>query len=466
MSKYLFIILFFSIALSNSMFAQNKDYEILTYEDFIINVLQNHPIAKQADLLTRQASAEMLAARGNLDPMIEANFNQKHLDEKLYYRYADASLRVPTKWGVDFVGEYNRNTGYFINTENKTQINGLWNVGLEANLIQGLLVNERNIALKQATVFQDINKNQQIIVLNKLLSEATKSYLKWQKEFFTIEAINENIELSEQYLQNTKALFFNGEKTRIDTLEAFIILQDRQVLLQESRQMLIKAQQELENFLWFNNEAILLQETTSPSPFDTFIFEEETGIQANFAMENHPEIQEKLAKQSYFELEQRWKREKLKPKLKLKFNPFFSDNNENFIPNYQIDNYKLGVNFSTPLFFRKQKADIQRGQIKLDQIAFEIDNKQNELQNKLDASLENYIQLREQLTIQIGNISGYQQLLEAENAKFAFGESSVFLINKRQEKLLEGEIKLIKLYQKIQETLLSINFLQNRLIVE
>ncbi|MEQ1743949.1 MAG: hypothetical protein ABMA02_00860 [Saprospiraceae bacterium] len=39
----------------------------------------------------------------------------------------------------------------------------------------------------------------------------------------------------------------------------------------------------------------------------------------------------------------------------------------------------------------------------------------------------------------------YRTLLDGENEKFRFGESSVFLINTREQRWLEAQTKLLKL---------------------
>jgi len=42
-------------------------------------------------------------------------------------------------------------------------------------------------------------------------------------------------------------------------------------------------------------------------------------------------------------------------------------------------------------------------------------------------------------------IDNYDALLDAENEKFRFGESSIFLLNNREQKLIEAQLKLVKL---------------------
>lgn len=69
-----------------------------------------------------------------------------------------------------------------------------------------------------------------------------------------------------------------------------------------------------------------------------------------------------------------------------------------------------------------------------------------------------------QLNLLQQNNEGYLLLLEAENEKFNFGESSVFLLNKRQEKLIEGRIKFIKQNTKLNAEMLFLIYSINGLL--
>lgn len=438
-----------------------SDTTTLTYEQYIVNILKYHPIAKQAQLKIDLAKAEWLAARGTLDPKLSSGWNQKNFDDKLYYRQFQGKLQIPTKLGIDIVGGYENTDGVFSNPENNTDQYGLWNVGIEVNLLQGLLVNERKTALAQAEIFQDMAKNQQQILLNELLYSASFAYLEWQKYEAFQTVINENIVIADTYFENTKISFENGEKTAMDTLEALIILQDAKALSQSNEAVLAKSKQRLENFLWFQELPLALGATTIPQDYQTAIFENDNNVVNTNLVRTNPELLEKLNKQSYLEVEQKLKREKLKPKLKAKYNPLLATSNNNLTPNFSVSDYKWGFDFSMPLFRRSARANVQKGRIKLNEIQLDIDNKQNELLNKIENSLQQQSILNQQVALQTQNVDGYRRLLEGENEKFQFGESSVFLLNKRQEKYISGRLKLIALNIKVQNEVLNYLYYTN-----
>ncbi|MEM9822667.1 MAG: TolC family protein, partial [Bacteroidota bacterium] len=160
------------------------------------------------------------------------------------------------------------------------------------------------------------------------------------------------------------------------------------------------------------------------------------------------------------------KREKLKPKLKIKFNPLIATSETSLVPDYALSDQKWGVNFSMPILMRKERADIQKVEIKMAENQLDINNKRNELQNKIENSLRQQDILQAQLALQEQSVEGYRRLLEGENEKFRFGESSVFLVNKRQEKYINGRLKRIDLFIKIQMEKLAYRYYINRIDVQ
>lgn len=442
-------------------FAQT-DTTLLTYNQFITNVLNHHPLAKQANLQPDFAAAEMQAARGQFDPQLSSNWNDKYFDKKHYYRIFQAGFRIPTRYGVDFTGGYENTEGVFLNPENKTDKYGLWSAGIEVNVLSGLLMDERRAALQQAEIFQQVATNEQQMMLNELTLSASAAYFYWQNKNATQQVVLTSVALAQTYLNATRLAFFNGDKPAIDTLEAQLIVQDRQLLLQKNAADLAKAQQQLENYLWFENIPLELQPTTIAPPLSTSdLLPNLDDVNVIQLTQNNVEVQEKLIKIAQYEVSQRLKREKLKPKLKLKYNPLLATSEEGIGPSYSITDYKWGFDFSMPLLFRTARAEVEKTELKIRATQLELEAKRNTIQNKMEANLQQQLILQNQLNLVQQNIINYQRLLEAELEKNSIGESSVFLINKRQEKLLDGQVKLLDLQTKIQLTQVEYLFLTN-----
>ena len=309
MIKYSFILFFFCL-FQTTVFSQ-LDQPVLTYEKYLSHVLRFHPLAEQANLVLASAALEELAAKGMIDPRLSSTWNQKNFDEKLYYRQFQTMLTIPTRLGIDVVAGYENTDGVFLNPENKTDQHGLWNVGLQTEIFGGLIGQERKLILQQAELVRDMGEQQRLILLNDLIYAATNAYLNWQQFDLLDSIIAENIVLAENYFNNTKISFFKGEKTAIDTLEAYLIRQDRIAIRQDNQTDLVAAKWQLENFLWWEAQAVGLQPTTRPQALEIPLFNTDSLVTAPPPLSLHPILQEKLVKLDMLTNERRLKQQKL-----------------------------------------------------------------------------------------------------------------------------------------------------------
>ncbi|ANW96448.1 hypothetical protein AXE80_09220 [Wenyingzhuangia fucanilytica] len=461
MNKAIYIILLLC-GLKN--YAQVDSLNILSYKEFIFNVISEHPIAKSAHLKEKVANAKLLEAKGGLDPYLTSSIDQKDFDGKEYYNIFKNKIKIPTSLGVSLTGGFDNNSGYNLNPENTTTNQGLWSAGIEVDVLQGLLTNPRRTALKQAEVYQTIAKNQQLQLLNELVYEASKAYAEWQQYSSIYSILQDNLKLSERYLKNVKSSLASGEKTAVDTLEATVYLQNNLIDLVKYKQLLAEKRLKVENHLWLENIPIGLQSNIEPE--SNIIPHKSDEIPLDDNLDSIPIIAEKTAKKQSLILKQKLNREKLKPKLKVKYNQLLGTNVNNINPNFDIDNYKWGASLTFPIFFRSERGKYRESKYAVDEINYEIAYKKTEIHNKIVANKKNQHALIDQIELLEKNISGYQRLLQAETQKFNYGESSLFLINKRQEKLIESELKLLSSQNKLIINYLDYLLLTNRIIPE
>lgn len=456
--KQVFWTFFISVLLNYPLFAQS-DTAIYTYERFINSILLEHPLVQQANLKLRYADAELLKSRGVFDPEITASWDEKNFDNKQYYQKYHSDIRIPTPLGVDIVGGYQNANGLYVNPENQTNQYGLWHLGIEVNVLQGLWVNERRTTLQQAKVFQDIAAYEQQILLNQLLYDATMAYLVWQQYYYFNEIYNLNVDLANNYFLNTKASYQSGEKSVMDTLEAFIAYQDAVSVRQQCQIELLKAQYNVENYLWDHNEPVSLRSDIKPSLYSIPMLNVDGFM--NFDIQNSPDLLKTQSDIEYLSLEQRLKREKLKPKLKLKYNPLMN-NTEPY--NVDLNNIKWGVGFTMPIFLRSPRGALKQSNIKIAEKKLTYEYKQNQLQNYIDNAIQKQAILLDQLQLLQQNVGNYNTLLQGEQQKYKYGESSVFMLNKRQEKYIASQLKLIETNVKLNQNKLELLFLSNQLM--
>jgi outer membrane protein TolC len=142
------------------------------------------------------------------------------------------------------------------------------------------------------------------------------------------------------------------------------------------------------------------------------------------------------------DIERRWKAEQLKPVVKLNYN-FLTESIGQFNESpFFENNYKWGFTVKTPLLLRKERGGLGLTKAKIDFKQNDRDLKFVQLRTKLEAEINQFQTLQQQLGIYGANILGLERLLEGEQTRFQIGESSLFLINAREVSLLDGRLIL------------------------
>jgi outer membrane protein TolC len=432
--------------------AQDSSY-VLTEEKFIPMILYYHPVAKQAGLVIERGEYGLKRARGKFDPYLFASYDEKQFDDKDYFSILGTGLNVPTWIGVDVKFGYDRNNGVFLNPENNVPDNGLFYAGVSLPVGEGLFIDERRKIVQQAKLFSEYTRAEQSRIMNDLLLEAYKNYWYWVKNYQQLRIYQESVAVARERFSAIKDSYRQGDKPAIDTLEAFIQLQNRQIGENQARIDYRNATLELSNFLWFDQNIPLeitdLMRPPSANELGEILAINETELQQDL-MESeslHPELQLYQYKISDLNIEQRWKKEKIKPKLNLNYN-FLNETLGSSPEMVGMNNYKWGLQFSMPLFLRAELGDLRLTQIKMREAEYNQSQKSLEVTNKILRYYQELNNLIEQRNIYNNNVNNYQRLLNAERRKFDAGESSLFLINSREVSLIEASIKLVEVEAK------------------
>lgn len=419
--------------------------------EYLGYVKRFHPIVKQANLVINNSEAKLLKARGAFDPKIEVDFDQKQFKDKEYYNKLNGVFKIPTYYGLEFKANFENNSGEFLNPEANVPTDGLYAAGVSASLLKGLLINKRMAALKQAKLFLSQAREDQQILVNEILYNASLSYFNWLKTYNEKLVYDDFLENAIIRFKNTKRAVEEGDKAAIDTLEAGITLNTRKLNLEKARIKLIKSSLELSNFLWLNdNTPVELQDNIIPdtntlnnvdTTFNIALFND-----ANFDVNNHPKIRSLEYKIKSLNVDRKLKMNNLLPQLDVQYN--FLTQTPNQANSLNVDNYKAGINFKLPIFLRKERGDLKLAKIKLRDAEFENESTKVVIKNKVNAIQLELQSFEVQNGYIIGIVKDYGTLLKAEERKFFLGESSLFLVNYRESKLIETKLKAIDLENK------------------
>ena len=427
---------------------------VFSLDDYLTWVRAYHPVMQQAGLLEKKSDAMLLEARGAFDPKWFGEYEDKSFDQKNYFQVGEAGLKVPVWFGANVKAGYLWSNGEFLNPEGKLPQMGQALVGVELPLLRGLLFDQRRAQVKQARLFRDVNEATRQNIVNELLIKAIETYWNWAYQYQVLKIYENSLDFAEQRFEFITESYKQGDKPAIDTLETKIQVQNRNLQLKEATVDFQNASLELSNYLWYE-DLIPLEVSSNLRPESLENLWSPEVLSQDFFDKlslTHPQLQNIILKQQQLDIKEQLKKEQFKPDLKLNYNFLATgldfangDSESSVINNIITENYKWGVNFNYPLFLRKERAGLELVQLEQLETMVKLKDKELQITNKIKALFQQITTTLDQLDIVKSMVVNYEILLSAENEKFRFGESSIFLINSREQKLIEAQIKLNKL---------------------
>lgn len=452
MSRLFVVILFFSLG-AWSTYAQDGLLSIYNQEDFLRRVRDHHPMAVNAEILNRNADANSLMAKGGFDPKLGASFDRKTFDDKTYFTVLEGGLKIPTWYGVELDAGYSFSNGEFLNPADNLPVRGLWNAGISVPLGRGLVLDDRRAALQQAEVYRDATEQQQRLMLNDLLQDAADAYVQWQFALANRAVASQGVALARFRLDFTRSSWRFGDVPAIDTLEAYINLQARYTDSIMAAQMFMEKRLEVANYLWLDGviplepDLNIVPETLDP----IFLARLQDSLQLfqEELLANHPDLLSTELDIQSLNIDRRLQREDLKPDLRVKYAPLVGTTDDRVFDTFRASDVKWSANFSYPLLLRKERGKIQMTDVKIDQKANDLLFKRLSLKNKAENFYNQTNLLQDQSILLANMVVNQQRLLDAEYRKLEIGESSMFLVNSRELKLIETSLKLNEVQQKV-----------------
>jgi outer membrane protein TolC len=453
---FLFLSLF---SIAKSVVASDSVPYVLSVEEFIQIVKQYHPVAKQAKLINEQAKAELLIAYGGWDPKIYSDYDQKKFEGTNYYSHFDNKVAIPIWYGVEAKAGYDVSYGDYLNKENMLPINGQSYVGVSVSLLKNLLMDKQRATLRQAQLFREASEQQRLLMLNDLLVDALKTYYEWSYSYNELAVFKEATRINDIRFRAIVESAKQGDRAAIDTTEALTQLQSRQFQLNDARLKFIKNGLQLSNFLWLENE--------SPRPFDTLLVPSPLNSEflnhqieyqkleelVSELLQTHPALLNFDFKLRQLDIERRLKIESLKPTLNANYNLLGDGFRYRNDLDYSVNNnYKLGVNFTMPLAFMQGRGELKVTKLKIKNMQFAVEYKKQELVNKFKSYYNELITIQQQTKLYQESVKGFKALFVGEASRLENGESSLFLVNARENRYLDSQVKLYELQSKYYKT--------------
>lgn len=435
----------------------------LSAEQVMQAVKLYHPVAKQASILIEKAKADILIARGGFDPLLYNGLAQKTFDGVDYYRYNRPELAIPTWFGVEvFTGlEYLSGS----RTDNSETLGETSYFGVSVPLAKNLLMDKRRAALQTAKIFRQASEVERRNILNNLLLDAMKSYWYWMQYYQVYRILNDAVLVNEKRFELVKTGFRLGDRPAIDTTEALTQLQSFQVLRENAWMQFQNAGLELSVFLWAQNDKpFVLPPDVIPADDEVLLNISGATLPVlnellDAALKNHPELLLFNFKLDALQVDKKLKFQQLLPTVNFRYNQLGKgyDVLKTATGPLFENNFQYGFTFGIPLRLSEGRGEYRKARLKITETKLDQNLKQVQVENKVKSYFNELVALKNQVVVQEKAYRNYLALQRAEETRFQIGESSLFLINARENKALEALQKLQELRTKY---LVTVNALQ------
>lgn len=425
-------------------YSQDFNKEELSYSEFLGYVKKYHPLVKQANLEVSNAQAKLMVARGGFDPKIEVDYNKKEFKGTEYYSLLNSSFKIPTWYGIEIKAGFDDTEGQYYNPQNRTPDAGLTSLGVSVALGQGMFINQRMADVREGKLQVKLSDAERKLRAIEVLYKASAVYFEWRKSFDEAQLYKNYLGFASTRFEGVKKLIEHGDSPAIDSIEAKITVRNRQLNVENGNLKLAKAKLNLSNYLWIENVPVELEDFVKPEKSLIETVEETLKTDAMMVnvetLELHPKIQALETKLSMLEINRKLKANALLPKVNVGYN-YISE--PVYFDSFNADDYKFNIDFSIPIFLRKERGSLKMAKLKMQDLKFDIDQQRLELKNKIKAQQTEITSLRKQKGVIDDLVNDYLTMLNSEEKLFSFGESSIFLINSRENNLVSAKLSQI-----------------------
>lgn len=426
-----------------------------TFPSLVERILAAHPVARQAKLVIEQARSELRTAWGAFDPTVSASWDQKRFGGTQYYNYLDAEVKIPLPIGADVTLAYDRTLGKYINPDRRTSTGGTFEAGISIPLGQRIVTDERRNALSQARSARDASAADQSAMLNKLLYGAAKDYGAWYEAWRRRAIAEEGEALATFRLQSVRRRVANGENAPIDTIEALLEVQRRQVTRFEAEAALFMSTLGVTAYLW--------DDIGRPAPLPDLAVPALDGLGRgsmeasalekllDLATRRNPELLKIRARVSQAQAQRLFTTQALLPLAEAKLYGLSDrDVNAAFLDGSRLGaNFKSGLSVKSPLLFLRESGRYSAAGQRLEFQRLELERTRRDVEIDTREAIFDLANLERMLALQTGNVRGTRMLRDAEQIRFENGESTLLTVNLRERLVLDESIKLAALEAKL-----------------
>jgi len=321
-------------------------------------------------------------------------------------------------------------------------------------------MDKRRAALQAAKIFRSASEAEKRNMLNDLLLDAMNSYWNWVKQYQVYKIMTDAVSVNEKRMALVRTAYLLGDRPAIDTTEALAQLQHFELLKNQAWLEFQNAGLELSIFLWkpdttpydLENNITPGDDLQEPGILD--FGEPELFALLDAARKNHPELVIYNFKLDVLGVEKKLKFQELLPTVNFRYNQLGKgyDVLKTATGPLFENNFQYGLSIGIPLRLSQGRGEYKKAKLKITETKLQQSQKMLQVENKIKSYFNELVALKIQLQLQERAWKNYLLLQRGEETRFQAGESSLFLINTRENKTLEALQKLMELKAKYYKT--------------
>ncbi len=422
----------------------------LTEDFFLLQVKSHHPILLLARLKQQSVTAQRLEKQGAFDPSINAGSAFKRYNSSAdlgkVQEVVDSQFSIDflTRYGIRITAGMNLAIGDIKTPVYPTGEGGEYFVDITLPLFRGAGINPESAGESKAFLREDqaVFLRRQVELL--LLPDALNHYWNWvgAKEKLGVE--NELLEIAQFRTKAVQQKIEKGLLPEITGIEAEREVQRRLGRLYKAERVLQEAAFKLARFLWHEN----LEPASTPVPNQVpgniplpVRYTKERLSQGKLqALSNRPELQILNLAKEMAGIDQQLAQNTLLPQIDL------------FVtPGYQVGEGAIegggeivaGISMSLPLFQRSSRGQVEQAKIAIENLTVRERQTIREIMlqiadkvSAVNATFDRYQAAEQELKLA-------KQLESGEKSRFEYGDSTLFLVNRRERASGEAKLGLI-----------------------
>jgi outer membrane protein TolC len=401
--------------------------QTMAWSEFVATAVERAQDVRVAEAKVAEARAKRMSAFAAFEPRVNLSSEGKDYGNDLQYRLDRAEARVGLPGGIDLVGGAAQGTGAFINPERRTPTEGLVNLGISAPLGGALVFSDRQYEWGASTRNLEIaeaklDRTERMAILN-----AVKVYTFWQAQSEVQGAVDEALAVAAERLRLVREAFRLGERSEMDTLEAYLSWVDRRADAAKQANFTAGAIADVQQLLRGADTTGVDLTGMRPQSLPVVLGTSrlEVGSIPELEMVNSALRRERLATTTA------WAQWLPAPYVDYRMLQWGGS-----AWNPESVQWKVGL--TVPLFNQKARAELAGAQARLRAAQANATATQNQF-DIVRVQLAQQVQaLDSELKALTASETASYALLQQERRRFALGESTMFILASRETKYLEA----------------------------